>query len=47
MQRVYDPTWLMETLDTWFDILSVRTDWDQEGIAEGEKYFFVCRRKED
>lgn len=46
MQRVYDPAFLQEALEPYFEILSVTTDFDQEGIQEGEKYFYVCRRKE-
>lgn len=45
MQRVYDPAWLIETLKPYFTIEKITTDFDQEGIQEGEKYFFVCRRK--
>lgn len=45
MQRVYDPEWLKEVLDPYFHIESIKTDFDQEGIQPGEKYFFVCRRK--
>ena len=29
----------------YFDILKVTTDFDIEGIAPGEKYFYVCRKK--
>lgn len=47
MQRVYTPDAIMEALDPWFDIISVTTDFDLEGIAPGEKYFFVCRLKSD
>lgn len=47
MQRVYDPQFLRQALEKHFDILSVRTDFDLEGIQEGEKYFYVCRRKEE
>lgn len=45
MQRVYDPAWLIEILELYFTIEKITTDFDQEGIQEGEKYFFVCRRK--
>ena len=45
IQRVYDPGWLIEVLEKNFEILSLSTDWETEGIGEGEKYFFVCRKK--
>ena len=45
MQRVYAPRFLEEALEPWFDIVSVTKDFDVEGIAAGEKYFFVCKRK--
>lgn len=45
MQRVYDPAWLEEVLSEFFDILSVRTDFDKKGIDSGEKYFYVCKKK--
>lgn len=45
IQRVYDPQWLAKTLSKYFDILKVTTDFDIEGIAPGEKYFYVCRKK--
>ncbi len=46
IQRVYDPDWLAEALEQDFEILDVTTDWESEGIQEGEKYFFVCRKKQ-
>ena len=45
IQRVYQPGWLKEILEKNFDILQITTDFDLEGIQEGEKYFYVCRRK--
>ena len=45
IQRVYDPIWLSDTLSKYFDVLKVTTDFDIEGIAPGEKYFYVCRKK--
>ena len=45
IQRVYDPKWLDEILSKYFEILKVTTDFDIEGIAPGEKYFYVCRKK--
>ena len=45
IQRVYDPEWLKEELGKYFDILSISTDFDMEGIQEGEKYFYICQKK--
>lgn len=45
IQRVYDPAWLKQILEKDFDLIEIRTDFDQPGIVEGEKYFFACRRK--
>ncbi len=44
IQRVYTPEWLETELKKYFEILKVTTDFDLEGIQEGEKYFYVCRR---
>lgn len=45
IQRVYDNDWLVENLNVYFEIENVCTDFDQEGICPGEKYFYVCRKK--
>lgn len=45
-QWVYPPEMLEKMLEPWFEIVNVTTDFDVPGIAEGEKYFYVCRRKE-
>lgn len=45
IQRVYDPVWLEKELSKHFNILSVKTDFDLEGIQEGEKYFYICQKK--
>lgn len=45
LQRVYDPQWLEKSLELYFDIENITTDFTLEGIQEGEKYFYVCRRK--
>ena len=37
--------WMNDTLSKYFDVLKVTTDFDIEGIAPGEKYFYVCRKK--
>lgn len=47
IQRVYDPRWLKRILQKDFETIEIRTDFDQPGIAEGEKIFFACRKKED
>lgn len=46
LQRVYTPEYLEQELQKYFEIESVKTDFDQEGICEGEKYFYICRKKE-
>lgn len=46
MQRVFQPELLEKLLEPWFEIESITTDFDQPGICEGEKYFYLCRRKE-
>lgn len=46
LQRVYSPAFLQEALEPYFTIEQILTDFDQDGIQEGEKYFYVCRRKE-
>ena len=45
IQRVYDPKWIQTELEKYFDILKITTDFDQEGLCEGEKYFYVCQKK--
>ena len=45
MKRVYDPLFLKEALEPWFTIEHITTDFVNEGIQSGEKYFYVCRRK--
>ncbi|MBB5183480.1 class I SAM-dependent DNA methyltransferase [Catenisphaera adipataccumulans] len=45
LQRVYQPEDLSEWAAPWFDLVDVRTDFDQKGIVPGEKYFYVLRRK--
>lgn len=46
LQKVYDPGLLENMLLKHFEIVDISTDWDTRGIAPGEKYFFVCRKKE-
>lgn len=44
VQRVYEPSYIEETLkQCGFDVL-VYTDFDQEGVVEGEKQFYICRK---
>lgn len=45
LQRVYDPSWLKEAFSPYFELVDLRTDFDQAGIVEGEKYFYVLKRK--
>lgn len=45
LQKIYEPSWLEEELSKYFDILSVNTDFEYEGIQEGEKYFYVLRKR--
>jgi SAM-dependent methyltransferase len=47
IQRVYDPKWLEKELSAYFEIESVCTDFGLERICEGEKYFYICRKKEN
>lgn len=44
VQRVYDPYYIDEVLkQVGFDVV-VYTDFDKEGIVEGEKQFYICRK---
>lgn len=43
-QRVYEPS-LLEKLLTPYFTFSVVTDFTNEGICEGEKYFYICKKK--
>ena len=45
IQRVYDPEWIQNELEKYFEILKITTDFDQQGLCEGEKYFYICRKK--
>ncbi|MCF0105897.1 MAG: class I SAM-dependent methyltransferase [Holdemanella sp.] len=45
IQRVYHPDWLKEELEKLFIIEKTTTDFDLKGICEGEKYFYVCRKR--
>lgn len=45
MQKVYDPQFLIDELEKHFEIVSITTDFEQEGIKAGEKYFFAARKK--
>lgn len=44
VQRVYDPTVLEQWLVNVGFTIDVYTDFTQEGIQAGEKYFFVCKK---
>lgn len=43
-QRVFDPIWVKEELETHFEV-EIRTDFEKEGIQAGEKYFYLCRKR--
>lgn len=45
IQRVYTPEFLEETLSKYFNIVQVNTDFELDGICEGEKYFYICQKK--
>ncbi|MBQ0064700.1 MAG: class I SAM-dependent methyltransferase [Firmicutes bacterium] len=45
LQKIYDPAWLEEELRQYFEIVSVDTDFILPGIQEGEKYFYVLRKR--
>ena len=47
MQKVYDPMWLVQQLQSYASEIRICTDFDQEGICEGEKIFFQVRKKEE
>lgn len=44
IQKLYDPLWLQSALETIGFHVSIRTDFDQVGVHEGEKYFFVAKK---
>ncbi len=46
LQRVYQPEELEAHMEPYFEIIDVKTDFDQEGITSGEKYFYIVRKKE-
>ena len=45
IQRVYDPEWIMEQLQACGLAVQVFTEFTREGITEGEKQFYVCRKE--
>lgn len=45
IQRVYDPVFLENELSKYFEIIKVTTDFDLDGICEGEKYFYICKKR--
>lgn len=45
LQKVYTPVFLEQALAPYFEIVDLCTDFDLPGIAPGEKYFYVCRKK--
>lgn len=46
LQTVFDPEQLEEWLDPYFEIIRLDTDFVEEGIQPGEKYFYICQKKE-
>lgn len=46
VQRVYDPNRIKDMLETSGFHVSIYTDFTISGIAPGEKYFYVCKKKE-
>ncbi len=46
IQKVYHPDWLLEQLQKHFDVVEIRTDFTEPGIAPGEKYFYACHKPE-
>lgn len=46
IQRVFPPKQLLEMLETAGFHTTIFTDFVEEGIQPGEKYFFVCRKDE-
>lgn len=45
IQRVYSHEMIESLLEPYFNF-EVYTDFNQKGIQEGEKYFYICRKKE-
>lgn len=44
IQRVYRSDWLIEQCQKIGFEVEVYTDFNQKGISDGEKYFFVCKK---
>ncbi len=44
IQKVYTPTYITELLSPYFSI-EVMTDFVNDGICEGEKYFYICKKE--
>ena len=45
IQRVYDPMWVKEQLEALAFDVKIITDFTFDGIQEGEKLFYICRKK--
>lgn len=45
VQRVYDPMVIQKMLLENFDSVEIVTDFTNEGIQNGEKYFYVCKKR--
>lgn len=44
VQRVYKPSWIQSQLETIGFEVSIMTDFIYEGICEGEKQFYICKK---
>lgn len=47
VQRVYEPLWVKQQLENMGFVVSIKTDFTQDGIQEGEKLFYICQLKEE
>ena len=46
LQYIHDPEFVRQELEKRFRLESVVTDFDLPGLQPGEKYFYICRKKE-
>ncbi|MEY8468678.1 class I SAM-dependent DNA methyltransferase [Faecalibaculum rodentium] len=46
LQYIHDPEFVRQELEKRFTLESVVTDFDLPGLQPGEKYFYICRKKE-
>lgn len=45
-QYIHDPAFVQAELEKRFVIERITTDFDLDGLQPGEKYFYICRKKE-